>query len=535
MRVFWILTLTLVLGACSSGETDRSCRDYSDCPTGQYCGPDNMCTQDCKDDSDCPGGTCNSIGKCAPHKPDGGPGPEVGPDGTTPEGGAPDVLPLDLQPTNEQPVPDVWPQPDVVLAPDMPPDLAVADAPPAPDANPVDGPTIPDGLPALPCATVMGTPCTNQGYECGSLATCLLTGEGGVKGVCTCSCAPDDPSTPLINEDSCPLVNSRCGKVALTGGTTANFCFKTCSPKLGSNDCQGGLSCDPRSGAAIGLYDVAVCMFYGCTTGADCPVTTSTTCTTTSPTSCATGETCLALTGGSTDGYCAKAGQCDLPSGLCNVHTLGQATAKVGDPCKDDTECAGNMHCLMQIDWSTYRKKGGQSCTDNSDCCSGTCQLGTCTSGLCTVDHRNGYCTISGCAFSSTLTIRACPTGSDCNHLYSSGLCQKSCSLATASDCRGNTADLLGDYECRAWNNLSLGYVQITQNPVCDFGPAIACDVFGSSSTLSCASLGEQSNPTNMTCRGLDNSIKANAKDPNGFCLDNTASGTQIRNPLPTP
>ena len=45
-------------------------------------------------------------------------------------------------------------------------------------------------------------------------------------------------------------------------------------------------------------------------------------------------------------GICVKPGKCDLTSNLCAPHSLGKPTAKIGDPCKDDTECAGNMVCL---------------------------------------------------------------------------------------------------------------------------------------------------------------------------------------------
>ena len=38
--------------------------------------------------------------------------------------------------------------------------------------------------------------------------------------------------------------------------------------------------------------------------------------------------------------------------------------------------------------------------------------------------------------------------------LYGGGLCQKTCSLTKANDCRGHSADLIGDYECRAWNKI---------------------------------------------------------------------------------
>jgi hypothetical protein len=192
------------------------------------------------------------------------------------------------------------------------------------------------------------------------------------------------------------------------------------------------------------------------------------------------------------------------------------------------------MTCLMEIDWSKYRKKGGQSCSSNSECCSGSCQQGSCTTGLCTVDYRNGYCTIEGCDFAATLTQRACPTGSTCNHYYPTGLCQKTCNLSSSNQCRGNSNDLFGDYDCRAWNNLVFGSTQIAASPVCDFGTRVDCALF-SGTGLDCTVLGTVNNPTYMTCRGLDNNTKTNPYDPTGYCFDNTASGSQQRSPLPTP
>ena len=101
----------------------------------------------------------------------------------------------------------------------------------------------------------------------------------------------------------------------------------------------------------------------------------------------------------------------------------------------------------------------------------------------------------------------------------------KDCDLATAADCRGNTSDQYGDYECYAWNNLSVGGVPVAANPVCSFSIA-PCDIFGQNMTLDCTSLGNMNNPTNMVCRSLaTKAATTNPRDPSGFCLDDTASG----------
>ncbi len=115
---------------------------------------------------------------------------------------------------------------------------------------------------------------------------------------------------------------------------------------------------------------------------------------------------------------------------------------------------------MLEIDHAKLGyKKTGEACTTDGECCSQDCgSAGKCSPGsLCTVQAHNGYCTISGCALAKTLTIKACPAGSECNSLWTGGgYCQRSCSLADptpSSSCRGHGADLLGDYECRAWNN----------------------------------------------------------------------------------
>lgn len=390
--------------------------------------------------------------------------------------------------------------------------------------------------------TKLGKHCTQKGQECGSNMTCLLTSKTN-GGVCTCQCKPDDASTQLINEDNCPdQANNTCGRVTLSNGQTKNFCFHHCDPALGKNDCEKPLSCNPRSGGSVGIFSDAVCFAFGCTKNSDCSVTTSTTCKTdANPSTCPSGQECIALISGNTAGICAKPGKCDTASGLCAPRTSDfKAAAKVGDPCKDDTECAANMRCQMEFDNSKYRKKENATCKTNSECCSGRCTSGKCTKGLCTVSARNGYCTIAGCAFAKTLTQYACPTGATCNNFYSGGLCMKTCSLTSKTDCRGRgtaatNPDLYGDYECYGLDALSIGGVKVAAKPVCMFGDTISCDLFGSSSTVSCKTLGGQQNTTKMDCRGLDGTILTNKASPVGFCLDETTSGDTKRKPLPTP
>jgi hypothetical protein len=510
-----------LIGLTGCGDDDpqpKTCKVNTDCPSGKYCGAAGICVSDCRSDKDCKNGKCNTaIGKCTTGQPDAGL-----------EGGVIDLMLADQTPSlDTSPAPDLA-KPDSKPAPDKKVDGPKAEGPKA--EGPKGDTTFVQLDGAANCATVIGKPCTETGGQCGTVGTCLLT--SATAGVCTCPCIADDPQTPLVNEDNCPnLAKNICGWVPMSNGTTQSFCLQTCAPKFGANDCQGALSCDPRSGLSFGIYSKAVCVFYGCTANTQCPVITATVCSVAQQNCTAAGQTCLTYAGGD-EGRCAAPGSCDLPSGLCKDHSLGKPTAKIGDPCKDDTECASTMHCLMQYNMATYQKKTG-SCQSDDDCCSGVCQNGQCAAGLCPVLYRNGYCAMTGCQFASTLTQRACPAGSSCNRLYGGGMCQKSCSLTTAAECRGLAGDYLGDYECRAWNNLPIGGASVSTGPVCDFGPSVPCDTFAGT-TINCSAIGLSPNSTNMRCRTFANQTTTNPYDPQGFCLDDTASGSTLRaNPFP--
>lgn len=116
-------------------------------------------------------------------------------------------------------------------------------------------------------------------------------------------------------------------------------------------------------------------------------------------------------------------------------------------------------------------------------------------------------------------------------------MCQKSCDPKVAADCRNNPNDLLGDYECRAWNNVKYLGTPLATGPSCDLGVDTACDLLGALS-MDCSALGvggtSANNPTNMSCRTLDNKKTTDPADSSGYCLDDTPAGTKQRaNPLP--
>ncbi len=384
------------------------------------------------------------------------------------------------------------------------------------------------------CKTFSGTvgkSCTsaNASYVCGTGLLCLLT---GTTGVCSRQCTADNPST-TINEDNCPGQPANvCAGVPLSNGTTMYLCMHRCRPALGCNECASTVTCHPQSGAMVGLRGQGICLYpksSGCEKDADCNVTTGTKCDVNKK-NCPTGQTCLAYSSDTTfsaDGICAKTGSCDKVSGICKAQTQGKTGVNVGAACAGDTDCGNGMSCNLEYDDTKYRKKGGSSCKLNSECCSGTCTKNVCTAGACRLRWRNGHCGISNCVFASSLSQAKCPTGTVCNKLFTTGLCQKSCSLTKASDCRGNAKDKLGDYECRDWSRVVVRSVGTgSTGPVCDLGPFMPCSAAGIGSTVStCAILGDKTNSTKMSCRDTSGTVLSNTHDPKGFCLDTTASG----------
>jgi hypothetical protein len=339
----------------------------------------------------------------------------------------------------------------------------------AQDGGPADLAT-PDG--SVSCGQVIGKPCTPAGGECGPQAACVLVTQ--TQGICTCPCTGDDPTTHLIVEDSCPDPGKHvCAKVQPVSGPAQHVCLKLCKPKLGANDCTAPFACHPKSVVFSWSANQASCWHLGCKTGADCPVLTGKSCDTSNPVACSTGEQCEPFNSSTSKGICAGPGTCDMASGLCGKHPTTRPNAKVGDPCKADTECGEFMQCWLEVDPKALGLKDhGQPCTSGSYDCCGTC-LGNVCSGICTTIARNGYCTITNCVFATKMAFSEflCPTGTECHKRYLGGICMKSCRLGVASDCRGHSADKLGDYECWAWNNVyGSRNAPFTNGPVCDLG-----------------------------------------------------------------
>ena len=384
---------------------------------------------------------------------------------------------------------------------------------------------------AASCATAIGTPCTASGGECGPAGFCLETDSGTKTGVCICPCTPDNPAT-LIDEDSCP---DRAKHFCIEIQDGFSFCVQRCQPRFGANDCQAPLRC-----SQIPNTSLPGCFERGCIADADCPVLTGTDCTM-DETACGAGETCWPLPSSKVR-LCTKPGTCDTASGWCAGHAEFRPGAKVGDPCKADTDCGKNMGCMLELNPRAMGlREAGAPCTGRGQCC-GSCQNNVCVGFCKVISARNGYCTLMGCAHHHTLPELDCPEGSVCNPFFVNGMCQKTCRLDVASDCRGHPADRAGDYECYAWNNLFIDIgIPFTPEPVCVptaiFSPAVLgletglcallaewgadCDDLG----LGVDEISGERNTTHMKCRLLDGTPTADPADPRGYCLDDTTSG----------
>jgi hypothetical protein len=340
--------------------------------------------------------------------------------------------------------------------------------------------------------TNFGEGCTGSSDCKPGSPVCLTISRSLGTSTCSKYCTVDDRSTPLVNEDDCPT-GLICAQLSMSSGGTKNFCLKLCTPSSTKNPCPASskTTCSPYS-SRYGGINQAVCFYAACTTDKDCPVWGDTTCT--ANLECSKyGSNAYC-----NDGNCAVPGKCDTTSGLCTTHVgVGKKTAKIGDPCDSDLDCAEDGRCIKASSQHPY--------------------IGTLFPG--------GYCSKRGCMFGKEITEYACPSGSTCNLLWYGGYCFKTCSMKTASDCRGQTMDKGGDYECYDWTNWTSGGVKYVDQSICYETARQRCSSINSSA--GCASLGDSKNTTNMICRDrYTGAKKANPKDPFGVCLDNTASGT---------
>jgi hypothetical protein len=313
---------------------------------------------------------------------------------------------------------------------------------------------------------------------CLPIERCVVRDDPPQNGLCAVVGCTVDLPTASINEDSCrgPLGNNYVC-VDLDGANddaepynsshpqgqntdlSDNLCVRKCTPRADGNDCEPQFACRPDSTR----YDLlhAVCLDLACQSG-----------------TCPAGSTC------------------NTTNGLCSPSSVGDPSARIGDPCLADAECPPGGACLVE-----------EAITDAS---------GT------RLAPRNGYCTILGCRFADTLPDFACPAGSACDNFFYAGGCVRNCDPLDATTCRNdacdpgsglaNGCDWLGDFECVDWSGWNLAVIGL---PVVS-GDAVICD-FVYDSIRSCA-LGC---PGGSTCTDPETGLPST----DGACLDTTASG----------
>jgi len=378
--------------------------------------------------------------------------------------------------------------------------------------------------------------------------------DDDTNGICVVfGCGKDNLATGT-NEDTCDILYGNdfvCVDFQGARDDTNpddNICVEKCTPDDTSNPCESPFACTPAS-TRLGGID-AVCFDLACTAGTDCPVsvTNNATCTVaTQSTDCpGAGQFCVLSNDTDVDGdfdigACSVAGSCNTANGLCAPHSMGTATARIGDPCQADTDCPDGGACIGEVSFQ-----------DNN--------------GVLYRSPRNGYCTMHSCRWPDTLTGFACPGGSACyNYAFSTGTggsCFDSCDPEDATGCRDDldangattngtpcdvamgittNCDWYGDYECLAiqeeWVYAGTG-VRVVEardgtfdGRICDFVAPARGDCTFVAMVGGCAELAPLGNPNGMDCRyprtGVATVLGA---DEDGRCLDSTA-GT-ISGPL---
>jgi len=369
---------------------------------------------------------------------------------------------------------------------------------------------------------------------CDNDARCLELADG-TNGICAVFGCREDVFSTGTNEDSCFLdygIDYVC--IDLQGNVDTNLadnvCVEKCTPSDTSNPCQSPFACTPFS-VRFNFSD-AVCIDLACTTGSDCPVTITDNMTCVSDFDCP-GATDFCELSVDTDGdgvfdigACALPGVCDPDNGLCAPHSLGSASARIGDPCQADTDCTDGGTCVNQ---GVYVD-------------------------LYFIWHqvpRNGYCTMFGCKFAGA-TGFDCPAGSACHNVFFAGGCMDLCDQEDPTGCRddldadgdptgnGTPCDVAGgittncdwyaDYDCYNWSGLQFGNgLPVVDGPdsrICDYITPVQRTCVDFLPIGGCPAVGPLGNSTAMDCRYPESGIPTpTGTDDFGRCLDTTTSG----------
>jgi len=343
-----------------------------------------------------------------------------------------------------------------------------------------DSQALEGGADATPLEHNIGVGCSESSECLSDSPVCIMWDTTEKRGICSMECTPDNPSTPFAVEDNCPS-GFVCGEFSYSTDTYY-YCLKTCTPSIEENPCpeSSGQTCSPASSAFVSMGET-VCWYGACKSHRDCPVFSAIECTEDARCTEELGSESFCLSG-----YCAFAGNC-TPGGICGAHSHGRAEAKIGDPCASDLDCTNQGFCFGEAD-----------------------------------GYPNGYCASGYC--DTGLAGFECPAEATCHRLFYGGVCHKRCDQAVAGDCRGVDADKGGDYECYAWDNLTIADRPISEAAICTVVANESCDGLGGD--LDCTVLGSAGSLTNMVCRDrLSGEVLDDSKDPLGYCLDDSASG----------
>jgi hypothetical protein len=359
---------------------------------------------------------------------------------------------------------------------------------PKKDGPKKDGPML-DGPPDIPiptdfgrCFSTIGSLCTHDFQCCGQLICAPIASD---LSICSTRCTPDNPDTPLVNEDSCQRPH-QCISAESAGSPNDFYCAMPCKPSLRANECEPGVACHPETVQQGPSYDVAYCARSACRSDQDCPVFIGAPCG--GGQACPKGAFCVPP-GPRSIGGCALPGNCDRRSGLCGPQLLGSPRARIGDPCTSDIDCGPSMKCELTL-------------------------------------APNGYCYSDGCQFSASLPHTRCPAGSSCNRIFAGGFCMRTCKVESPNDCRAHARDRYGDYECYDWSKLTFGNGRpIADAPTCDF-LAFGCEIFPKGVGFGCEVLGLfPNNRTDMRCRDPRTRKVLPEGSPAGRCLDSCQAG----------
>lgn len=401
LRALIALSSLHLFTACAGTE----CHFNSQCGARHYCQASH-CLQDCRVDTDCVAPqVCSPVGQCGAAV-DGGPVVDAGAhDMPTIDTGVP---PVDLG------------TPPVDLG-----------TPPVDMGAPVDTGTPPVDMGTPPVD--LGTPkpyladCTADG-ECAS-HHCIVEGPG-TSHVCSQSCGVDDDCADwhFCNAGTCAYDDTGVS-CSSTSTTDCNFACLYSAPHRGrcthrcttGADCPGGYGCvysTPGDASSLKVCawihetcptDSSDCDtsigFCGagsseqctgnCATVADCPRIAGTpyTC---GAVSGATYTVCIPPTVGSGPGGSICSANSDCRSDICAIPEAG-SSAQCLERCRPTTGCGSGSGCNavsiggvgMNICVPAGLRRGGDTCTLDSECRSGIC--GT-TSRRCIDSCQNGFC-----------------------------------------------------------------------------------------------------------------------------------------------